>query len=150
MSRTTRSRTIAGHLTAGNLTDLRLTEAEQQDGHPGLYEHDGFAVRGYRPQDGTLLTAAGAYGTDWFMPLAQIRFRLEQPYVKCTVTDDAPSLGDHEVLVRWATSKELQTRKRAQAQRQALLIALLRKQAAVEKSAAERQALEDAGQSGLF
>ncbi|WP_445517326.1 hypothetical protein [Streptomyces sp. NEAU-174] len=82
--------------------------------------------------------------------MREIRYRLEQPYVKCTVLSDAPGLGDHEVLVRWATSEELQARKRAQAERQAPLVALLRKQAAAEEAAAERQALEDAGQYGLF
>ncbi|MER5301400.1 hypothetical protein ABT039_18260 [Streptomyces lasiicapitis] len=150
MPRTTRPHTIAGHLTAGGLTDLRLTEDEQHQGRPGRHEHDGFATRSYRAEDGTLLTVAGAYGPDWYMTLAQIRFRLERPYVKCTVTDDAPSLGDHEVLVRWATSAELRARRQAQAIRQAPLVRMLRQQDAAAKVAAERQALEDAGQSALW
>ncbi|RLU79928.1 hypothetical protein CTZ27_35850 [Streptomyces griseocarneus] len=150
MYRTTRSHTIAGHLTSGGLTHLDLTETEQQEGRPGRHEHDGFAVRSYRAEDSTLLTVAGAYGPDWFMTLAQIRFRLEEPYVKCMVTDDAPGLGDHEVLVRWATSGELQARRQAQAARQAPIIALLRRQDDLAKADAERQALEDAGQSALW
>ncbi|AKN68690.1 hypothetical protein QR97_01700 [Streptomyces sp. PBH53] len=149
MPRTTRPHTIAQHLTAGGLRHLTLTEAEQQEGRPARHP-DGFAVRNYVTEDGALLTAAGAYGPDWFMTLAQIRHRLEQPYVKCTVTDDAPGLGDHEVLVRWATSAELQARKRAHAARQAPLRALLRQQQRTDRAAAERQALEAAGQTGLF
>ncbi|MGI5337753.1 hypothetical protein ACQEVS_10290 [Streptomyces sp. CA-181903] len=150
MSRSTRPHTIAKHLTSGGFTRLDLSEAEQQEGRPGRYEHDGFAVRNYTAEDGTVLTVAGAYGPDWFMTLAQIRFRLEQPYVKCTVTDDAPGVGDHEVLVRWATSTELRARRQAQAARQAPLVAMLRRQEAAAKAAEERQALEDAGQAGLW
>ncbi|MFE3139711.1 hypothetical protein [Streptomyces scopuliridis] len=150
MSRTTRSHTIAGHLTAGGLTNLHLTEAVQREGHPGRHEHDGFALRQTHDTAGTLVVVAGAYGPDWFATMREIRNRLEQPHVKCTVLSDAPGLADHEVLVRWATSQELQDRKRAQAKRQAPLVALLRQQDTQAKAAAERQALEEAGQSGLW
>ncbi|MFE0058731.1 hypothetical protein [Streptomyces sp. NPDC059003] len=150
MSRTTRTHTIAKHLTAGGLTNLHLAEARQKEGSPGRHERDGFALRQVHDTAGTLVVVAGAYGPDWFATMREIRHRLEQPYVKCTVLSDAPGLADHEVLIRWATSQELQDRKRALAQQQAPLIALLRQQDAAEKAAAQRQVLEDAGQSGLW
>ena len=150
MSRTTRSHTIAGHLTAGGFTHLHLTEAEQQEGQPGRHERDGFALRQHRDDAGTLVVVAGAYGPNWLRTLAEIYGRLEQPHVKCTVISDPPGIGDHEVLVRWATSEELQARKKVQAERQAPIIALMRTQENAAKAAVERQALEDAGQFGLF
>lgn len=93
---------------------------------------------------GEPVAVVGAYGPDWCTTMGEVRYRLEQPYVKCTVDGDASGLGDHEVPVRWATPEEVQARKRAQAQRQAPLVALLRKQDAAAKAAAERQALEAA------
>ncbi|MGG7574184.1 hypothetical protein [Streptomyces sirii] len=132
------------------MADLHLTEAQQKEGRPGRHETDGFALRQHHDETGTLVVIAGAYGPDWFVTMREIRHRLEQPYVKCTVLSDAPGLNDHEVLVRWATSQELVNRKRAQAQAQAPLVALLRQQDAAAKAAAERQALEDAGQSSLW
>ncbi|MCX4677686.1 hypothetical protein OG413_20655 [Streptomyces sp. NBC_01433] len=150
MSRTTRQHTIAGHLAAVGLPNLHLSEAEQKEGRPGRHESDGFAVRQHLDENGALVVIAGAYGPDWFMTLAQMRYRLERPYVKCTVTDDAPGLGDHEIVVRWATSQELQARKRAEAARQAPLVAMLHQQVKAERAAAERQAIEDAGQTGLW
>ncbi|MER0484559.1 hypothetical protein ABR737_40585 [Streptomyces sp. Edi2] len=99
---------------------------------------------------GEPVAVVGAYGPDWCTTMREVRHRLEQPYVKCTVDGDASGLGDHEVLVRWATPEEAQARKRAQAQRQVPLVALLRKQDAAAKAAAERQTLEDAGQAGLW
>ncbi|MYS32941.1 hypothetical protein K388_06951 [Streptomyces sp. KhCrAH-43] len=143
MPRVTRQHTVAHHLVQGGFTDLRLTEAAQKKDRPGLYREDGFAVRSYLAPDGTLLTVAGAYGPDWVMTLAQIRYRLERPYVRYTVTDDAPELRDHELLVRWATREELQARKQAEAARQAPLVAQLRRQQC-------EQDAEDAGQSALF
>lgn len=150
MPRTTRSHTIAGHRTAGGLTNLHLTEAVQQEGHPSQHENDGFALRQIHDTAGTLVVVAGAYGPNWLRTLAEITGRLEQPYLKCAVLYGAPDLADHEVLVRWATSQELQDRKHAQAKQQAPLVALLRQQDTEAKAAAERQALEDAGQSGLW
>ncbi|WP_329317186.1 hypothetical protein OG723_44365 (plasmid) [Streptomyces sp. NBC_01278] len=150
MSRTTRLRTIARHLTSGGLTDLKLTEAEQNEGRPGRHTSDGFALRQHHDEAGDLVVIAGAYGPDWFATMREIRHRLEQPYVKCTVLSEAPGLDDHELLVRWATSAELQSRKRAQVQARAPLVALLRQQEAAAKAAADRQALEEAGQSGLW
>jgi hypothetical protein len=143
MPRVTRQHTVAHHLVQGGLTDLKLTEAAQKKDRPGLYRQDGFSVRSYRAPDGTLLTVAGAYGPDWVMTRAEIRNRLQQPYIRYTVTDDALELGDHELLVRWATSEELQARKRTAAVRQAPLVALLRRQQS-------EQDAEDAGQSALF
>ena len=143
MPRVTRAHTVAHHLVQGGLTDLKLSEAAQKRDRPGLYHEDGFSVRSYHAPDGTLLTVAGAYGPDWFMTLAQIRHRLEQPYIRYTVTDDAPELRDHELLVRWATREELRARQQAAAARQAPRVALLRRQEA-------ERAAEDAGQSALF
>ncbi|MFE9406786.1 hypothetical protein ACFYNY_34325 [Streptomyces sp. NPDC006530] len=143
MPRVTRQHTVAHHLVQGGLTDLKLTEAAQKKDRPGLYREDGFSVRSYLAPDGTLLTVAGAYGPDWVMTRAEIRNRLEQPYIRYTVTDDAPGLADHEQLVRWATSEELQARKRAAAARQAPLVAQLRRQQ-------REQDAEDAGQPALF
>ncbi|MFF0481889.1 hypothetical protein [Streptomyces sp. NPDC004435] len=150
MSRTTRSHTIATHLTNGGLAHLRLTEAEQRDGHPGRHDADGFAVRQHTDRAGTPVVIAGAYGPDWFATMREIIHRLEQPYIRCTVLTDEPGLADHEVLVRWATSAELQERKRAQTRAQAPLLALLRQNQAAAKADAERQALEDAGQTSLW
>jgi hypothetical protein len=143
MPRVTRQHTVAHHLVQGGLTDLKLTEAAQKKDRPGLYREDGFSVRSYRAPDGTLLTVAGAYGPDWVMTRAEIRNRLQQPYIRYTVTDDALELGDHELLVRWATSEELQARKRTAAVRQAPLVTLLRRQQS-------KQDAEDAGQPALF
>jgi len=66
------------------------------------------------------------------------------------VRGQVDGLGDHEVIVRWATSEELQARKTAEERRQAPLKAQLRRQEAGERAKAQRQELEDAGQSGLF
>ncbi|MBO8189906.1 hypothetical protein [Streptomyces spirodelae] len=143
MPRVTRAHTVAHHLVQGGLTDLKLSEATQLKDRPGLYHEDGFSVRSYHAPDGTLLTVAGAYGPDWVMTRAEIRYRLEQPYIRYTVTDDAPELGDHELLVRWATGEELRARRQAAAARQAPLVALILRQEA-------EQAAEDAGQSTLF
>ncbi|MFG2162835.1 hypothetical protein [Streptomyces olivaceus] len=143
MPRVTRSHTVAHHLVQGGLTDLKLSEAAQKKDRPGLYREDGFAVRSVRAPDGTVLTVAGAYGPDWVMTMAQIRHRLEQPYIRYTVTDDAPGLADQELLVRWATAEELAARKQATAARQAPLVALLRRQQA-------EQDAEDSGQASLF
>ncbi|MYW67214.1 hypothetical protein GTY65_24555 [Streptomyces sp. SID8379] len=82
--------------------------------------------------------------------LRKLRGHLEHPYGKRTVDAEAPDTGDHEVMVWWATSAELQAAKLAHAKRQAPVVVLLRQQEAQEKAAAARQALEDAGQSGLF
>ncbi|MGW1275574.1 hypothetical protein ACWD4V_01265 [Streptomyces tsukubensis] len=150
MPRTTRAHTVARHLVSGGLTHLRLTETEQKELHPADPETDGFALRQHFDEAGTLVVIAGGYGPDWFTTMREIRHRLEQPYVKCTVLTDAPGLDVHEVLVRWATSAELQNRKRARARSQAPLLALLRQQDAATKAVAERQALEDAGQSALW
>ncbi|MFJ4343036.1 hypothetical protein [Streptomyces sp. NPDC088915] len=143
MPRVTRQHTVAHHLVQGGFTDLKLTEAAQKKDRPGLYREDGFSVRSYYTPDGTLLTVAGAYGPDWVMTRAQIRYRLERPYIRYTVIDDAPGLAAHEQLVRWATGEELRVRKRAAAVRQAPLVAQLRRQQS-------EQAAEDAGQSALF
>ncbi|WP_435057581.1 hypothetical protein [Streptomyces sp. bgisy060] len=150
MPRATRAHTIAKHLTNGGFTDLHLTEAEQHEGHPGQYDTDGFALRQHTDADGTLVAIAGAYGPDWFATMREIHYRLERPYVRCTVLTEAPGLADHEVLVRWATSAELQERKRARARTQAPIAALLRQQEAAAKAAARQQELEEAGQTGLW
>ncbi|WP_435244311.1 hypothetical protein [Streptomyces sioyaensis] len=144
MYRTTRSHTIAGHLTSGAHPPV-LTWDEQQAGDPGQHEHDGFAVRQHTDEN-----ARRCRGRNWLRTLTEISGRVELPHLKCTVVAEAPGVGDHEALVRWATPQELQDRKRAQAERQAPLVALLRQQDAAAKTAAERQALEDAGQTGLF
>ncbi|MFE5866839.1 hypothetical protein ACFQ77_40720 [Streptomyces virginiae] len=143
MPRVTRRHTVAHHLVQGGLIDLQLTEAAQKKDGPTLYRADGFAVRSHYAPDGTLLTVAGAYGPDWVMTRAEIRNRLQQPYIRYTVTDDAPGLADHEQLVRWATAEELRARKRAAAARQAPLVAQLRRQQS-------EQAAREAGQSSLF
>lgn len=143
MPRVTRPHTVAHHLVQGGLIDLKLSEAAQKNDRPGLYREDGFSVRSYHAPDGTPLTVAGAYGPDWVMTRAAIRYRLERPYIRYAVTDDAPDLADHELLVRWATGDELRARRQTAAARQAPLVALLRRQEA-ERSA------EDAGQSALF
>lgn len=147
MSRATRTATISRHLIEGGLIDLKLREDEQKAG-PAGHDVDGFSTRQERRGD-TLFVVAGAFGPNWLRTLAEVTGRLESPHVKCTVLD-APELGDHEVLVRWATSEEIQARKAAQAQRQAPLVAQLRRQEAAQAAAEERQALEAAGQSGLF
>lgn len=142
MSSTTRAHTIRRHLVDGGLIDLGLTEREQQagpDGHPTA----GFSVRQRYAETGVLVVVAGAFGPSWIRTLSEISGRLEQPFVKCTVISEAPGLGDHEVLVRWATSKELQARKAAAARRQAPITAALR-------AGEQRRELEDAGQTGLF
>ncbi|MFD4320567.1 hypothetical protein [Streptomyces sp. NPDC058548] len=143
MPRVTRRHTVAHHLVQGGLTNLKLTEDAQKNDRPGLYREDGFSVRNCIAPDGTLLTVAGAYGPDCVMTRAEIRHRLEQPYIRYTVTDDAPGLADHEQLVRWATGEELQARRRAAAARQAPLVAQLRQKQS-------EQDAEDAGQSALF
>ncbi|MFD3890820.1 hypothetical protein [Streptomyces microflavus] len=143
MPRVTRQHTVAHHLVQGGLTDLKLTEAAQKKDRPGLYRADGFSVRSYRAPDGTLLTVAGAYGPDWVMTRAEIRHRLQQPYIRYTVTDDAPGIADHEQLVRWATAEELRARRREAAARQAPVLALIRRQEHEQDAA-------DAGQSALF
>ncbi|MEU2585254.1 hypothetical protein ABZ612_20300 [Streptomyces avermitilis] len=145
MTRATRSHTIRGHLVAGGLVDLELTEATQKAGPYG-HDVDGFSTRQHRDEDNTLVVVAGAYGANWLQTLAEISGRLESPHVKCTVRGQVPGLGDHEVLVRWATSSELQERKRIAEKRQAPLKQQLRHQQAEE----QRQELEAAGQSGLF
>ncbi|MFI7415268.1 hypothetical protein ACIBU0_42210 [Streptomyces sp. NPDC049627] len=147
MARVTRSGTISRHLSEGGLHDLHLHEATQKAGPDG-HEVDGFSTRQYRRGD-VLLVVAGAFGPNWLRTLAEITSRLESPHVKCTVVD-APELGDHEVLVRWATSEELQARKAAAAKQQAALTAELARQEAQKRAEEERQALEAAGQSGLF
>ncbi|MFK0279458.1 hypothetical protein ACIQVL_03155 [Streptomyces sp. NPDC090499] len=140
MTRVTRSHTIRGHLVAGGLFDLGLGEATQKAGPDG--HDDGFSTRQHH-QDGTLVVIAGAYGPNWIRTLAEIRGRLESPHGKCTVISEAPELGNHEVIVRWATSAELQACKAAAVKRQAPLRQQLRAQEAA-------QALEAAGQPGLF
>lgn len=147
MSRATRSATVRRHLVDGGLIDLGLTEAAQQAG-PDAQDVDGFSTRQHRQGD-TLVVIAGAYGPNWLRTLAELVGRLESPTVKCTVVD-APELADHEVITRWATSEELQARKAAAANRRASLTAQLRRQEAEKRAEEERQALEAAGQSGLF
>jgi hypothetical protein len=149
MPRTTRSHTIRGHLVAGGLVDLGQTEAEQKSGPDG-HDTDGFSLRQTYDAEGTLVVAAGAYGPNWLRTLSELSGRLEQPFVKCTVIGEAPGIGDHEVLVRWATSEELQERKRVAEERQAPLKARLREQQSAQRAEEQRQELEDAGQSGLF
>ncbi|WP_399554038.1 hypothetical protein [Streptomyces anulatus] len=146
--RSTRAHTIGRHLVDGGLIDLRLTVKEQEAG-PGRYETDGFASRQVHRGE-TLMVAVGAYGPNWLRTLEEISSRLEAPHVKCMVTGKIPGLGIHEVLVRWATSEELQARKAAVARRQAPLVAQLQQQERAARAAEERQALEDAGQNSLF
>ncbi|MEU6462185.1 hypothetical protein [Streptomyces sp. NPDC046976] len=150
MPRATRVHTIRRHLIQGGLIDIGLDEAAQKAGCPADHETDGFSVRQTSDAAGTLIVIAAAFGPDWFATMRAIRFRLEQPYVKCHVTGDAPGLADNELLVRWATSAELQARKRAQAQAQAPLVRQFRHQEAQRRAEEKRQALEVAGQSGLF
>ncbi|MEU1592732.1 hypothetical protein ABZ468_07695 [Streptomyces sp. NPDC005708] len=142
MPRVTRSDSIRRHLVEGGLVNLWLGEATQKAGPDG-HDVDGFSTRAEYDETRTLAVVVGAYGPNWIRTLAEVRGRLEQPFVRCTVIADVPGLGDHEVLVRWATSAELQERKRAAAERQAPLVAQLRAQE-------RRQELEDAGQGGLF
>ncbi|MGA5127775.1 hypothetical protein ACPCAG_31295 [Streptomyces pseudogriseolus] len=150
MPRATRVHTIRRHLVDGGLIDLGLDEAIQKAGHPAQHETDGFAARQHVDDSGALVVIVGAYGPDWFTTMREARHRLEQPYVKCHVDGDAPVLADNELLVRWATSEELQARKAAEEKRQAPLKALLRQGEAQQRAAEERQALEEAGQFGLF
>ncbi|MEE1764457.1 hypothetical protein [Streptomyces sp. SP18BB07] len=145
MSRVTRSHTIRRHLVEGGLVDLGLDIAAQQAGPDG-HETDGFSVRQHRGEGDALVVVAGAYGPNWLRTLAEISGRLEERHIRCTVIAEAPAVADHEVLVRWATSAELQARTAAREARQAPLRRLLREQKANE----QRQALEDAGQPGLF
>ncbi|WP_409473563.1 hypothetical protein [Streptomyces sp. HC307] len=150
MSRATRVNTIRRHLVEGGLVDLELGEATQKAGHPARHETDGFAARQHVDATGALLVIVGAFGPDWFATKREARHRLEQPYVKCHVDGDVAGLADHELLVRWATSAELQARKAAQGARQAQLAALMRQQETQQRAEEQRRALEDAGQSGLF
>ena len=150
MSRATRSATIRRHLVEGGLADLGLDAATQKAGRPARHETEGFSVRQHTDGAGTVVVIAAAFGSDWFATMRQIRHRLERPHVKCHVTGDAPELADNEVFVRWATSAELQARKAAEAKRRAPLTKLLRRQQAQERAEDGRQALEAAGQSGLF
>ncbi|MFE3646105.1 hypothetical protein ACFXOM_34885 [Streptomyces sp. NPDC059169] len=150
MPRATRVSTIRRHLVEGGLIDLELGEATQKADHPARHETDGFAARQHVNATGALLVIVGAYGPDWFTTMREARHRLEQPYVKCHVDGDAAGLADHELLVRWATSAELQARKTAQGARQAQLAALMRQQETQQRAEEQRRALEDAGQSGLF
>ncbi|MEU5748285.1 hypothetical protein ABZ804_22435 [Streptomyces sp. NPDC047726] len=139
MLRTTRSHTISRHLVEGELTDLGLDKEKQQSG-PDASTADGFSVHQHYDEDGALVVVAGAFGPDWVQTLTKIVDRLEQPFVKCTVIKEVPGLGAHQVLVRWATSWELQVRRQANA----------RQQVARGRAADERQELEAAGQTGLF
>lgn len=149
MSRVTRAHTVRRHLVDGGLIDLRLTDSEQQAG-PDRPEPDGFSVRQHRAENGALLVVAGAYGPNWLRTLAELSGRLEQPHVKCVVIAEARGVADHEVLVRWATSGELQARRRAQEARHAPLKALLRRQQAEARAAERQRELEASGQGGLF
>ncbi|MET7572027.1 hypothetical protein ABZT04_26510 [Streptomyces sp. NPDC005492] len=150
MSRPTRVSTIRRHLVEGGLVDLGLGEAAQKAGRPAQHETDGFAARQHVDEAGALFVIVGAYGPDWFTTMREVRHRLEQPYVKCHVDGEAPGLADNELLVRWATSAELQARKAVQEARQAPLKALLRQDEARQRAEEERQSLERAGQFGLF
>ncbi|MFF7838854.1 hypothetical protein ACFZC6_08565 [Streptomyces ossamyceticus] len=150
MPRATRVSTIRRHLVEGGLVDLGLSEATQKAGHPAQHESDGFAARQHVDDAGALLVIVGAYGPDWFTTMREARHRLEQPYVKCHVGGDAPELADNELMVRWATSAELQARKAAQEARQAPLKAQLQRGEAQQRAEEERQSRERAGQFGLF
>ncbi|MFM9647829.1 hypothetical protein ACKI1S_16975 [Streptomyces galilaeus] len=150
MSRATRVSTIRRHLVQGGLVDLGLGEATQKVGHPAQHKTDGFAARQHVDDAGTLLVIVGAYGPDWFTTMREARHRLEQPYVKCHVDGEAPGLADNELMVRWATSAELQARAAVQERRQAPLKALLRQGEAQQRAEEERQSRERAGQFGLF
>ncbi|WP_181803217.1 hypothetical protein [Streptomyces shenzhenensis] len=150
MSRPTRVATIRRHLVEGGLVDLGLGEATQRAGYPARHETDGFAARQHVDATGALLVIVGAYGPDWFTTMREARHRLEQPYVKCHVDGNVLGLADNELLVRWATSAELQARKAVQEERQAPLKALLRQGEAEQRAEEERQSLERAGQFGLF
>ena len=142
MSRVTRSDTIRRHLVDGGLRDLRLTEHAQHAGPDG-HDVDGFALRQQYDAHGTYVVVAGAYGPNWLRTLNEVSGRLEEQHIKCTVIAEAPGVADHEVMVRWATSAELQARAAAREARQAPLKSLLRQQEAT----AEHEA---AGQFGLF
>ncbi|MFI5990337.1 hypothetical protein ACIBAC_00585 [Streptomyces sp. NPDC051362] len=149
MSRVTRSHTIRRHLVDGGLTDLELSEDTQKAG-PGGHDVDGFSTRQARDDAGVLVVIAAAFGPDWFATMREIRHRLEQPYVRCHVDGDAPGLADNELMVRWATSAELLARKEHTARETAGVRQLLREQQARQDAETHRQALEAAGQSGLF
>ncbi|MFF8399897.1 hypothetical protein [Streptomyces sp. NPDC016172] len=149
MPRVTRSHTIRRHLVDGGLVDLRLTEEEEKAGPDGP-DTDGFSLRQQRDEGGTLVVVAGAYGPNWLRTLAELSGRLEQRHIKCTVIAEAPGVADHEVMVRWATSAELQARAADQAARQAPLKSLLQQQEAQQRAEEEKRAFEDAGQFGLF
>ncbi|MFJ2225640.1 hypothetical protein ACIOFY_37060 [Streptomyces anulatus] len=146
--RSTRTHTIDRHLVNGGLIGLRLTVKEQKAGPDG-HETDGFASRQVL-QDNTLTVVVGAYGPNWLRTLAEVSGRLESPHVRCHVDGDADGIGDHEVLVRWATPEELTARKAAAARRQAPVVAAIRQQERAALAAEERQALKDAGQNSLF
>ncbi|MGW8387063.1 hypothetical protein ACWGMW_07975 [Streptomyces albidoflavus] len=149
MSRTTRAHTVRHHLVQGDLLDLRLSEEDQTTARPSAFTTDGFSLRQVTGPDGTLVVVAGAFGPDWFATMRAIRYRLERPYVRYTVSD-APGLRENELLVRWATSAELQARRAALAQQQEPVRRLLRQQQAAEQAEKQRQDLERAGQTGLF
>ncbi|MFZ3557122.1 hypothetical protein [Streptomyces sp. BH055] len=150
MTRTTRTPAIAKHLQEGGFNWLDVRWDEQRDTDPDAVGEKRFATRQDHDQDGTYVVVVGAYGPDWLATLGKMRGHLEYPHGKCFVDYDAPCTADHEVMVRWATSAELQAAKSAHKQRQAPLIEQRRQREAEEKAAAARQALEDAGQSGLF
>lgn len=150
MSRATRVSAIRRHLVQGGLVDFGLGEARQKATPPST-RPTGSPPDSTSTTAGTLLVIVGAYGPDWFTTMREARHRLEQPYIKCHVDGEAPRLADNELLVRWATSAELQARAAIQEASQAPLKALLRQGEAQQQRAEEqRQALEDAGQSGLF
>lgn len=151
MSRATRSATIRRRLVEGGLIDLGLDEAAQKAG-PAEYDGDGFSTRQHHHGD-TLVVIAGAYGPNWLRTLVEVTGRLESPHVKCTVLS-LPELGDHEVIVRWSTSAELQARKAAQAAHRAELKQESSRREARERAEDGRRELEaagcDTGQPGLF
>jgi hypothetical protein len=146
MSRVTRTDSIRRHLVESGLTDLGLDVSQQAAGEPAQHAADGFSARQAYDAAEVLVVIVGAYGPNWLRTLAEVTGRLESPHVRCTVLGDAPGLADHEVLVRWATSEELQARKADQAR----IVAQLRRKEAREAAEAERLELEAAGQSGLF
>ncbi|MEU9481934.1 hypothetical protein [Streptomyces sp. NPDC048191] len=143
MQQFTRPDTVDRGLVQGGFTMLVLTEAQQKEALPTAYSVDAFCTRTYRTSDGTLLTVAGAYGPNWYATLAGMQNWLQQPSVGYTVTDDAPGLREHELLVRWATAEELQPRRLAAAERRATLRAQERRRQAEQEA-------EAAGQSALF
>ncbi|GHH25624.1 hypothetical protein [Streptomyces rubradiris] len=143
MRQFTRPDTVNRQLVNGGFTDLAIPWDRQEKDQPTLYRVDGFSTRPYRTSDGTLLAVAGAYGPNWLATLAEMNNWLQQPQAGYTVIGDVPGLGEHEVLVRWATSDELQPRRAAAAERRAALRAQER------RTQARRQA-EEAGQASLF